>query len=143
MEDNTCYAKKLLEKESYTCVLYDGKTTYTSTVRGVAPLLDWLTEGISFEGYCAADKVVGKAAAFLYALLDVKEVYAPVMSEPALKVLKKYGIGAVCDQVVTGIKNRQGTGPCPMEQATEKVSTKEEALVTIRKKREELQREKK
>lgn len=140
MEDNTSYAKELLKKEGYTCVLYDGKNTYTSMARGVAPLVDWLDAGNSFGGYSAADKVVGKATAFLYALLDVKEVYAPVMSESAVRVLKKYGIRAVCDQVVAGIKNREGNGPCPMEQVTKKISTKEEALAAIRKKREELQK---
>lgn len=139
MENNTSYAKELLKKEEYTCVLYDGKTTYTSVERGVAPLMAWLDEGATFEGYSAADKVVGKATAFLYALLGVKEVYAPVMSESAVMVLEKYGIYAVCDQVVAGIKNRAGTGSCPMEKATEQIDTKEEALVAIRQKRKELQ----
>ena len=38
------------------------------------------------------DKVVGRAAAFLYVLLEVKEIYAGVMSEGAADVLSKYGI---------------------------------------------------
>lgn len=55
----------------------------TSTERGVKPLLQWLDGENSVKGFSAVDKVVGRAAAFLYVLLEVKEVYAGVMSEGA------------------------------------------------------------
>ena len=55
----------------------------TSTERGVKPLLQWLDGENRVKGFSAVDKVVGRAAAFLYVLLEVKEVYAGVMSEGA------------------------------------------------------------
>ena len=69
------------------------------------------------RGFCAADKVVGKAAAMLYCLIGVSEVYARIISEPALAVLKAEGIGVFYDQIVPAIRNRTGTGFCPMEAA--------------------------
>ena len=62
-------AKKILSDGSYTCVLCKGKDTVSSSFRGVKPLLDLLDSGKDFSGYSAADKVVGRATAFLYCLL--------------------------------------------------------------------------
>ena len=70
---------------------------YSSTERGVKPLLDFIENGPNLRGFSAADKIVGKAAALLYVLLGVKEVYAPVMSETALYTLAHNGILPLCD----------------------------------------------
>lgn len=90
---------------------------YTSTLRGVSPLLEWLDAKTDMRGFSAADRVVGKAAAFLYVLLGAKAVYADVMSRPALEVLVKNGIGAEYGKLVDAIFNRTNTGYCPMEMA--------------------------
>ena len=83
MDRNLVYAKELLEKENFTCVLWYGEHLYTSRERGVKPLLEWLDQGLDLSSFSAADKVVGKAAAFLYVLLGVSRVYASVISEAA------------------------------------------------------------
>lgn len=132
-------AKEILEKESCTCVLCAEASVYKSHRRGVAPLLQMLDEGIQAEGFSAADRVVGKATAFLYCLLGVKEVYAHVMSKPADSVLKQAGVLTSCGQLVEGIQNRQKDGPCPMEYATRDCKTAEEALAAVRKTLEKLQ----
>jgi len=100
-----------------TCVLYCGEQAFRSEKRGVAPLLEWLKSGRSFMGFSAADKVVGKAAAFLYVLLGVRSVYALVMSEAAEKVLLDHGIEIIYEEKVSAIRNRTNTDFCPMEQA--------------------------
>ena len=110
-------AKSLLEAGN-TCALVCGKTQKTSTRRGVAPLLAWLNDGTDYSGFSAADKVVGKAAAFLYVLLNVDTVYALTVSEQAEKVLKEHNIPLIYEQKVPAIRNREHTGLCPMEQAT-------------------------
>ena len=125
-------ARQLLDAEDYTCVLCRNVQTYTSQRRGVAPLLGWLDEGANLAGFSAADRVVGRATAFLYHLLGVKAVYARVMSRPAAQVLEQYGIPASWDTLVDAIENRQKNGPCPMEYATRNCSTPEEALAAIR-----------
>ena len=123
-----------------TAVLCRGGELFVSRERGVKPLLDWLDSGRDFRGFSAADKVVGKAAAFLYVLLGVREVRAPVMSEGAAETLERYGVLFRCDTLSPEIRNRAGTGLCPMEQAVRDVGTPEEALTAIRRTLRQLQK---
>ena len=127
-------AKSLLLEGGYTCVLCRGKTVHTATARGVKPLVDWLDSDLELRGFSAADKVVGRATAFLYVLLGVKEVHSLVMSTPARQALESGGIAATCDREVSGIINRRGDGPCPFEEAVLGISDPEDALIAIRKK---------
>ena len=128
----------MLDEGRYTCVLCKDDMVYTSTERGVKPLLTWYGSGINLKGFYAADKVVGKAAAFLYILLGVAEIYAPVMSEGAIQILENGGIKTECKLSVKEIMNRAGTGRCPMEEAVDGIANAEEALVAIRSKIEML-----
>ena len=80
------HAKSILQEGGYTCVLCKGEAIHTSYHRGVRPLLELLETDVS--GFCAADKVVGKATALLYRLLNVKAVHAQVISQAALQVLQ-------------------------------------------------------
>ena len=77
-------AKALLENnEEYTCAACRAGESFASEEHGVRPLMRWLNEGTDLSGASAADRIVGKAAAFLYVLLGVRTVYAPLMSVPA------------------------------------------------------------
>lgn len=134
MKSDTQKAIAILNEGNYTCVVCLGDSFHTATQRGVKPLLDWLDSGVSLAGYCAADRVVGRAAAFLYCLLGVSEVYAKVMSRPAAQVLADQGISVHADVFTDGIINRKGTGPCPFEAAVLDITDPDEALVTIRNK---------
>jgi len=116
MNQDLQYAKQQLATGAFTCVLCKDSHTITATARGVRPLVDLLQEG-TLPGYSAADKVVGKATAFLYVLLGVTAIYTPVISAPALAVLQRFGIDTSCDMVVDAIYNRDRTGFCPMETA--------------------------
>ena len=127
-------AKELLVGGGYTCVLCRGDDVHTATARGVKPLMDWLDSGLELNGFSAADKVVGRATAFLYVLLGVRAVHALVMSSPAMEVLRANGIEAHCDSEVPGIINRRGDGQCPFEEAVLGIGDPLEALSTIRKK---------
>lgn len=106
---------KALLKDDVTCALVGGGRAVTSTQRGVKPLLAWL--GGDHRGFAAADKVVGRAAAFLYVLLGVSSLYAAVLSEPALAVLRAHHIPVEYDTLAARIVDRTGTGLCPMESA--------------------------
>ena len=131
MMDKKAYALSLL-KEGCTCVLVGDKETLTSTRRGVTPLLSWLEEGKSCEGLFAVDKVVGKAAAFLYILLKTEGVHALVLSEGAEEVFLRFGMPYSFDVRVPTIRNRAGDGFCPMEQAVLGIEDPLEALKSIR-----------
>ena len=95
-----------LAEQEYTCVLCRGDVCYTANERGVKPLLDWLEEGVDLRGFAAADKVVGRGAAFLYVLLGVSAVWGRVMSEPARAVLQQHGIEMAAQQVVPVLSAR-------------------------------------
>lgn len=125
-------ARVYLEEEHCTCVLCRADVLLSSCHRGVRPLLDFLDSGNDFTGFSAADKVVGKATAFLYCLLGVRAVYAQVLSDAAAKVFTQQGIAFTCDTQVPTIRNRENTGPCPMENATKNITDPQEALVAIR-----------
>ena len=129
-------AKSLLQSGGYTCVLCKDNIVHTSFHRGVRPLLELLETDVS--GFYAADKVVGKATALLYCLLNVKAIHAQVISQAALQVLQNSPIAVSWDRQVDYIKNRAGDGRCPMEQATEGIDDPQEALVAIQKKLKEL-----
>lgn len=130
-------ARVLLEAEGYTCVLCRGERLHTSRHRGVRPLMELLDKDLS--GFSAADKVVGKATALLYCLLKVKAVYAAVISDAAAEVLVHNGIAAQWETKVPFIINREGTGRCPMELATEDISDPAQAPEVIAKKLKQLQ----
>ena len=124
--------KKTLENGGYTCVLSDGEQTVTSTKRGISPLIGLIESGKSFVGFAAADKVVGRAAALLYALMGVTALYAGVISAGALEVCNSNGIYVEYGKSVQYIINRNGDGVCPMEQATAQISDPLAAIEAIK-----------
>lgn len=124
-------AKMLLSKTGSTCVICGNDVIITDKRRGVRPLLDLLDSEATVRGFSAADKVVGKAAAHLYCLLGIEDLYANVISQPALDVLQGAGISLEYGQLVPAIKNRSGDGFCPMESAVWNIEDPREALTAI------------
>lgn len=120
-------AKTLLKKGGHTCVFITNGGVFTSDERGIKPLLDVLNSDMDTANAVVADKVVGKAAAFLYVLMKIETLYAQTVSEPALFVLKRAGIKVEYDTLVPSIRNRAGTGRCPMESAVWKIDDAQEA----------------
>lgn len=133
-------ACRMMGEQQLTCAFVLDNLVYISLDRGVKPLLDCYDEKKMPPGFSAADKVVGKAAAFMYVLLGAKELYADVMSRPALAVLQSYGIAAGYGQLTDAIVNRTGTGFCPMETAVLAISDPAEALGAIKNTRNALQK---
>ncbi len=125
-------AKEVLKNGGCTCVVCKGEKSCVSTQRGVKPLLSWLDEGTDMMGWSAADRVVGRGAAFLYCLLGVRRVHGQVMSLAAVKVFRANGIEASWDQLTEFIQNRTKTGNCPIEAACLHCTEPEEALDRIR-----------
>ena len=126
------YARRLLAEGGLTLAMCKGDTVYTDTRRGVVPLLALLDAGVDLTDFSAADKVVGKAAAFLYLRLGVATVYADVMSTPAYDLLVAHGVSACADTFVPAIRNRAGDGFCPMETVCLPLADPTEAEQAIR-----------
>ena len=129
MNNDLRRAKALLEEGNYTCVLCHSNEIHTSIARGVRPLLELETRDWSI--FSAADKVIGKATAFLYVNIGIRAVYAPVVSEAALEVLQRNGVEVFYELAVPAIFNRTRTGYCPMETAVRDIDNLEEALLAI------------
>ncbi len=130
--------KALLDDGQYTCVLSDGKSTHTSKERGVKPLVQFIEKDELPCGLFAADKVVGKATAYLYIKLKIHSLYAKVISEPAVKVLTEHGIDLEYDTLVPNIINRKGDGICPFEEALLSEDDAERAYTIILNKMKEM-----
>ena len=95
-----------------------------------------------YKGYSAADKIVGRAAAFLYTLLQVKNLYGETMSKGAVEILKNAGIYYEYKTLTDYIENRQKTGMCPMDEAVKDIDNPKDAYEAIRNKIKFLQSQK-
>lgn len=104
-----------LNTDRNTLVVENG-TVHTYKGRGIADLYRLLLKYPEvLKGARVADKVVGKAAAALMVLGGVKELYAVLISRPALDLFEKYGMKVQYTASVEHIFNRDKTGLCPME----------------------------
>ena len=128
-------AKKSLTESSATFVMIRGGKTFSSEMRGVAPILDLLREDPdALEDGVVADKVIGKAAALLLMYGRIKALYTKVISSHALNVLKDSRIEVVYDKLVPYVINRDGTDMCPMEKLVLEIGSPEEAFEALDKK---------
>lgn len=134
MTDTLKFALEILKQGDYTCVLTDGSETVTSKERGVLPLIKLYDSKKDFSAFSAADKVIGKAAAMVYVLLGVKEIYSLVISDAAAVVFSCNGIAFYCDKKVPRILNRTNTGFCPMEEAVKDIDNPYDGLNAVREK---------
>lgn len=110
------------------------KEVRTFDGRGISDLYCLLTEDPGFlQKASVADKVVGKGAAALMVLGGVQEVYAGVISTPALNLFRENGITVRFGQEAPNIINRAGNGICPVEQLCGECATAAECLPQIEK----------
>ena len=101
----------LLHKENYSCAIFGLNETRTFSRRGVIDLYDLLLNDRTFlKRALVADKVVGKAAASLMILGEIRELHADVISTPALSLLRNASV-----KVSFGCRNQDGW--CPLESA--------------------------
>lgn len=132
MNSDILKAKQIFASGEFSCVFCSKDTVITEKGRGISPLLSLIDKSAALEGFSAADKIVGKAAALLYAYMKVRAVYAPVMSKGAEAVLKAHNIEVYYEDSPTEIINRQNTGLCPMEKAVLNVSSPFEAYCVLK-----------
>lgn len=125
-------AKKLLI-DDITLVLVKGDQVITSEKRGISFLLSLAYEN-KYQGYSAADKIVGKAAAFLYVIMQVENVYGETITKRAVEILRQANINVEYKILTENIINRTNTGLCPMELTVLNIEDKDEAFMALKKK---------
>jgi len=107
--------KQLLQ--NHTCAVRTAQgDILTSDERGIRPALQWLREDRDIlHDAEVADKVVGKAAALLFAFGGVRYLWAECMSDAAIAFLEQSSVSFEYERRTERIINRDGTGLCPME----------------------------
>lgn len=135
-------AKEEFNTGKYTLVICKDSDISTSDVTGIRPLMKLIDDKKDIRGYSAADKIVGRAAAFLYTILGVKNIYGEVMSKGALEILKHEGINYEYKVLTEFIENREKTGSCPMDEAVKNCTNAKDACEAIRQKMKFLQNQK-
>ena len=132
-------AIKILEEEKdLTLVLVLNEDIYKSSEKGIKPLLQLLNSGKNYLNYSAADKIIGKAAAMLYKLLNINDIYGEVMSISAINFLEQNKINFKFKIKTKEIINRKGTGICPMEETVLNIENPTEAKKLLEDKLKEL-----
>lgn len=126
-------AKSLLTGDN-TCVVVKGKNVLISQMTGIRPMMEYIKEGKDLKGFSVADKIVGKAVAMLFRKAGIKEVYAEVLSESALKFLKRENVKVTYNVLTDKIINRAKTGICPMEATVLNIEDFEKGYLALREK---------
>lgn len=122
----------LLHEGGYSLVLQKDGKIHTFSERGVADLYRLRSENPELlQGASLADKVVGKGAAALMVLGGVAELYADVISEPALSLLAGSTVRVSYGEKVPLIRNRARTGFCPLETLCKEAETVMQCLPLI------------
>lgn len=126
---------RLALKGSARCVVYNETGLHISEERGIRPMILWLEEDPEFlRGASVADKIVGRAAAMIMVYAGVREVYASVMSNGAVELLREAGIECSYSMTAIAISNRRGDGICPMERTVAPIKDPKTAYETLRNK---------
>lgn len=122
----------ILHQGSYSCVIRKGDDTRTFHQRGVADLWQLCQSDEHFlQGARIADKVIGKGAAALMIHGGACEVYADVISQPALDLLQGHGVSTGYRQLTYRILNRRADGLCPVETLCVNLDTIDEMVEAI------------
>lgn len=134
MEDIKIAKKILLEENMTLVIVKNEKVIYKSKEKGIKPLYIAVTTlKETIKGSCAADRVVGKAAAWLYTYLDIKRLYCEIISKEGKKKLIEKNIGLEFTKEVEYIKNRTKTDMCPVEKISKDENDFDNLLINIRK----------
>jgi hypothetical protein len=124
----------LVESGENLMVFKDGDMIFSSSSRGVSPLLEVIDEfGVDdLRGVVTADRVVGKAAVLLNLYMGASEVHAMVISGPAKRALEKKGVHYEFWEETDAIKEKDGVIFCPFERLVQDIDDPAEAYGAIR-----------
>lgn len=138
--ENLQRAKNLLTENNASIVLVKDDEVFVSDKKGIAPMIGFISDNINLNGFSAADKTVGKAAALLFALAGIKEIYAEKLSRAAIPVLEEHNIKYSYKEIYDRILNRDKSDICPMEKTVVDINDPEKAFIALKAKLEMLRK---
>jgi ferredoxin len=124
--------KSQLDRGRSIVIAANGVIVHMDDGAGIAPALEALDSG-RLEKAIVADRIVGRAAAAIFAVGGVKKLYAGVLSEGAKKFLEERKIAVEYGKLTEMIVNRSGSGQCPMETAVKDLNDERKMVETLRK----------
>lgn len=129
-EDKAMLINKL---NTSSLVVYKDGNTLEFSQSGIEPLLIYLEDN-DFKGARVFDRIVGRAAAYLYVYGNADYVNADTISKPAIEILKKNKIKYETKNIVDEILNKDKTDLCPFEKLTQNAESPAQAYGLIYKK---------
>jgi len=119
----------MLNKQGLSLLVYNDRVLTTHQNRGVADLLQLISEHPErLKGAVVADKIIGKAAAAIMATGGVKEVHTNIICTPARELFEKEGILVFATEEVAMILNRDKSSMCPIDTRLEGIESIEECV---------------
>jgi len=139
MSDLDIAKHELYEENLTLSIVKDGAVLFETRSHRITGFLEAVeTLGDKLEGATVADRVVGKAVAFLCVYAKIRAVYAAVLSRKAQAVLKKDGITCQWNELVENVLDSNKSGMCPFEKTAADISGAEEAYSAFRRLRDNL-----
>ena len=122
-------AKETMYNENQKIVIVnDNKVVYKNDGFGIKPLyLAYMKVKGQMKGASCSDRVIGKAAAWIYREADIKELYCEVITTRAKNLLIDNGIRLIF------VEDRDKTGMCPVEILAKDEDDFDNLLVNIEK----------
>lgn len=116
MEDLNIAKDYLLKNKLSMVIVKNGSIIVESKDKGIKPIFEVYTKSKEdFIDASVADKVIGKAAAMILLNGGIKNLYAELISESAINILKASDINVEYTKKVPLILNREGNDMCPIE----------------------------
>ena len=133
MNDLDTAKSSLFEKELTLVIVKNGEILFETDSHRISGFLGAIEQfGDKLEGAVVADRVVGKAIAFLCVYAGIRQVYAEVLSRKAEGVFEENGIPCEWKELVDTILNFDRSGVCPFEKAATNISDPEKAYATFK-----------
>ena len=127
-------AKRMIREETCSfAVVKEGRIVYQDKGNGVKPIMKLLDSNRELlKDAVVVDKLIGKAAALLLCLGEVKQIYAITMSEAGKAYLDRGGIEAGYEKCIGMISNRRKDGICPLERAVSEIEDPQTAYERLK-----------
>ncbi|UCF58932.1 MAG: DUF1893 domain-containing protein [Candidatus Bathyarchaeota archaeon] len=133
MQDLERARLRLKEKKSALVVVKNGKVIFETESHGIKGFLEACELfGKELAGSSIADKIVGRAAAFLCVHFQVSAVFAIIISTEGVRVLKDNNVFYQFEKRVPDILNQKRNDICPFEKLALTSAAPEEAYSKLR-----------
>ena len=97
-------------------IVNNNQIVYKNDGYGIKPLYcAFMNIKDQMKDASCADRVIGKAAAWIYKEAEIKELYCDVITTRAKNLLLDSGIEVVFEEEIDFVENRDRTGMCPVE----------------------------